>query len=192
MLVISRCLQHETLPPGRLAFHHQHNLRDPARGQAAARQLVENDNVIAIVGMSESGVPTPLAPYFEEQHVPVMSVYSTDPAWSQSPNYFALGSTSLPTTYMAVDILHNVDVTKFAVVACAEFAACTNEPPLRDRAGELGMDFSGTVTISASQTDYSAECLRLKGDDVEGAILFVGSAQALTFKSLRRRNKERL
>ena len=45
--------------------------------------------------MSDSASPRVVAPYFEEQDVAVMSVYSTDPAWTDTTHYFALGTTYL-------------------------------------------------------------------------------------------------
>jgi branched-chain amino acid transport system substrate-binding protein len=152
---------------------------DSAKAQAGARDLVETKKVAAIVGFADSVAPSVLQSYFEQQQIPVMSAYSTDPVWAKSPVYFALGQTNVPIVSAMPKMIHDLGAKSWSLVVCAEIAGCSAQANQFKAAGDaLGLDYKGLITVGATEPDYSAECLKMKGQGVQGAFLALASATA--------------
>ena len=63
---------------------------DPARAMSAAKELVEQEQVIAIVA-SDSATENAWAPYLQEQHMPVVGSFGfSSEVWGKLYNFFTL------------------------------------------------------------------------------------------------------
>ena len=65
---------------------------------------------------------------------------------------------------------------------CAEFAGCAAGAPLAQTAAQkLGLRYAGTLKVSSSAPDYTAECLGIKSKGVDYVMVGLPSATAMRF-----------
>jgi branched-chain amino acid transport system substrate-binding protein len=149
---------------------------DPAKAQAAAKSLASDPTDVAIV----IGADTVLPSYVDDMRAANIAVVSgtgnTEP-WYTKTGLF-------PTTTDTVSgVKAQVDVAKqfakssvFAQVYCAEIAQCAQANPIiQGEAAKLGMKFV-PLSVSATSTSYTAQCLQLKQSKVDYAQLNISSA----------------
>jgi branched-chain amino acid transport system substrate-binding protein len=149
---------------------------DPATAQSAAKSLVGDSQVVALV----IGADSVLQAYVDgvvSQHVAVVSGTANTAPWYTKAGLF-------PTTTDTVSgITAQVDVGKqygkgkvFAQIYCAEIAQCAQANPIMQaEAAKDGMKFV-TLPISASTPSFTAECLKLQQERVDYAQLNISSA----------------
>jgi branched-chain amino acid transport system substrate-binding protein len=160
---------------------------DPAVAQAAVKELVEEDGIIAMVGSNDQTIQA-WFPLLEDANIPGIGgtcyyafvLCSGPPGGDASPLYFSATTTVPAITDAVVVAAANAGKKDFGGVVCAEVAACAQvETFYKLTAPEVGMEYGGIVKVSASQSDYNAECLKLKQDGVDSAQLAVFETTAV-------------
>src|SRR5437763_6535341 len=108
---------------------------DPNRSVALARRMIEEDKVIAFIGMFAPTTEQALVPLLEEKQVPVISTCGCSPADDTSPMVFPIGpSGDLGTAWAHVVPLLNGNVPaeklqKVGLLYCRDVPSC---PHMRD------------------------------------------------------------
>jgi branched-chain amino acid transport system substrate-binding protein len=131
-----------------------------SKGLEAAKKLIEEDHVIAIVSEA-SQVGEAWAPYVLEKGVPVVGGQGADVPEFTNPDFFPIGP-SLPAVITAqFHISKERGATKMAINYCAEAAACQI---IKGQAEKLvglvpPMEVVTTAKISSTQPNYIATCL---------------------------------
>lgn len=151
---------------------------DPARGLRAARELIEQDRVSAIVG-EVSTVDASWANYVEEKGVPVVGGNPLGVPHSTNANFFPIGSS--PPVWSALFFLdmQKRGLKHIAVMYCAEAQACATFPEAAKagiRAVGAGISVSG-VQVSASSPDFNSQCLAMKNEGADALFAAVTTDQ---------------
>ena len=143
--------------------------QNPSTALQDAKELVEQDHVIAIVG-EISGVDSTWVPWVVSHGIPIVGGASGDPVQGTNPGVFPSGSTLVATTVGT--IAEAKGKKNLGVMYCAETPLCAQFVPLATGVGKLfGLRVTAT-SIAASAPSYAAPCLRFKDAGVDA--LFVG------------------
>ena len=152
---------------------------DPARAQSAVRQMVEKDQVIAMLYPYAIGTLVPVLPYLEEKGIPVLGQMGAETLADYSAAVFQ--------PFMAADkgtawgfvkaILAQTDKRKLGIFWCREVAACQL---VKDGIKKItpfeGVEVVYDTQISFAQPDYTAEVLGAQRAGVEVLITFADIA----------------
>ncbi len=151
---------------------------------SVAKTFLSDDSVDAIF-LTDLVAEGAMVDTFKDTPVAVISGGgSSDLLWSALPNVFQDVSGSNYTIKAYVDQAKAGGATKFGWAACAEVAVCQeNGGKAMDYAESVGLDTSGTQLISASASDYTAECLSFIGDGADSIAFNIGFATGTRFAS---------
>jgi branched-chain amino acid transport system substrate-binding protein len=154
---------------------------DAAKGLAAAKDLVENDKAVALIP-DDPSVDNSILSYTQQAGVPVVGAYAAYPIWNATPNWFPLGIQSFPTSQSAaVKIVKDTGATSVVAVVCAEVAACgAVDGVLKNAAPAASIRYDGVLKVSASQPNYTAECLAMKSKNT--AVIYMGVSSGVSRK----------
>jgi branched-chain amino acid transport system substrate-binding protein len=149
---------------------------DGAAGLAAAQSLVEDQDVIALVGAFNPIAVASALPYLAEQGVAMVNAFPVLPQDYESPVAFPIGQSTVDDVVSSLEVLKANGHDDVALVACAETPACSALGQVMEAEGPgIDVDYGGTVTVSSSATDYIAECLSLQDEGV-GAVWMATAA----------------
>ena len=139
---------------------------DPAKGIQSAKELVEKEKVVAIVGMT-SLTDQAWAKIVDDAKVPVVGGYGPELSFMTDPNFFASGSNSVVATFGMLQEAKKAGATKVGVLYCSESPVCGQINGIGTPfANLLGLGYE-SAAIAATQPNYLAQCLKLKGDGVD-------------------------
>ena len=123
----------------------------------AARELVQQDKVVAIVG-DDSTVDAAWASVVDAAGIPVIGGFSGQVVMEKDPNFFPTGTTVLGQAY---GVLANAQKLggKYALMYCAEAPICAQSVPLvKVFASAQGGSVVLAEAVSASAPNYTAVC----------------------------------
>lgn len=135
---------------------------DPATGQAQVQQLVQTDKVVALVGEADS-TDAAWAAYMTKSGVPVIGGSGLAPDWTTSPDFFQ--TAMIPQQYHRLDAVaaKSVGGKSMTLAVCAEVATCAQAGQIvQPVASKLGITYNGTLEISSTAPNYTAQCLQMK------------------------------
>jgi branched-chain amino acid transport system substrate-binding protein len=139
---------------------------NPAKGLQYAKELIESDHVVAIVG-EESLTTGSWAPYVTGRGVPVVGGLPTDTPFLTSADFYPIGSGLPVVTYGQLQLAKDAGKKMFGTMYCAESPICAQIVPIGKALAKLqGIGFTGEP-ISATSPSYTAPCLALKGQGVD-------------------------
>lgn len=151
---------------------------DPAKALQAAKELIEKEKVVAIVGET-SVADEAFQKYVEGKKVPVVGGLAPEKPFLTSPDFFPSGSSLVVTTYGMIKDAKEAGAKTVGGLYCAESPVCA-------QAGALGDTFSKMLgvtwtdgKISATQPNYTASCLSMKNAGAEGLYIAHNGAVAV-------------
>jgi branched-chain amino acid transport system substrate-binding protein len=140
---------------------------DPTQGLQVAKQLIQQDHVIALVGVL-STTDDSWAKYADSMGVPVIGGDPTYTEFSTDPNFFPIGAGLLVTNYAALKLSAQHGATKIGFMYCAEVPICAQGAALAKVIAPIaGVQVTYAGKFSATATDYTAPCLALKSAGVD-------------------------
>jgi len=151
---------------------------NPSTAISNARQLVDQDHVIAVLDLSEDQEPT-WAAVVDKAGVPVIgqaesTVFGTD------PNFYPTGTTVVPLIWGELKAASLKHVTGLAAFYCAEIASCSQTVPLVTAVGaSVGVKLKYSAKVSSSAPNYTAQCLGAKSAGASGATAVVAGQVGL-------------
>lgn len=164
----------------------------PAKGVAAARELIEQENVAIIFSGIDSPVSLAMLPVFHELEVPYMGVWAAATGITRNeydPNFaFRVSANdNIVDRFLMKHISETYDTEKVGLVLINNPWGESNEQGFNEWAPEYGLEIVGTEKFNDGDTDMSAQLTRLK-DAEAGALLLVANAApgAQMMKSLAR------
>jgi branched-chain amino acid transport system substrate-binding protein len=135
----------------------------PATSVTAVKGMVQNDKVIALVGNHESGVDGAWASYIQSQNIPVVGGVATGTSYSTNPDFFPVTDTNTTGSASYVNAAKLAGKTSSSVAYCAEVPACAQAGGLmKIYTAKLGLSYIPGQPISASATNYTAQCEKYK------------------------------
>lgn len=163
---------------------------DPARAVTVVRDLVQNDEVLAVTGL---GSPTTLAvhDFLTTQEVPNLfpvsaasSLYKPPTEWT-----FIAGPTYTAQAYVSVKYgIEERGVTKLGIMGLNDEAGEDVAAGCQAAAKELGVEVVGRHTFEPSTTDFTAQMSDLRSKGADGVCI----ANPLELTGLELKQAERL
>lgn len=136
---------------------------DPAASVQALRTLVESDHVVALVGVFAQGTEQMWGDYLLAHNVPVVGGVQATSIWTTNPMYF--GVSTGPAIKAQVYLLgpKAEGATKNFGMYCSEISQCADVAnETKSYASKVGVDWVGSVAVSASAANYAPVCLQAK------------------------------
>jgi branched-chain amino acid transport system substrate-binding protein len=136
-----------------------------------AKQLVEGDHVLAIVG-EMSLLDGTWASYAQQHGVPVIGAALFNSTFLTNPDFFATGAENPTMLYGLVDQAKKAGASKIGIMPCAEAPACSQVPGLIAGIGGKvlgGVSVPYDAKITVTQPSYAAQCLAARGSGVSAA-----------------------
>jgi branched-chain amino acid transport system substrate-binding protein len=148
--------------------------QNPARALAAAKKLVEQDKVQAIVG-EMSLVDASWASYVDSKGIPVVGGVPVDAPFMTDPNFFPSGTT-LPVLLLAeVSRAAAAGHKTLGVLYCSETPVCAQLPKIVEALGAQAGLKVVSAQVSQSAPSYTAPCLAFKSKGVTAVFAAVNS-----------------
>jgi branched-chain amino acid transport system substrate-binding protein len=151
---------------------------NPAQALKAAKKLVEQDKVIAIVGQM-SLVDSAFAKYVDQKGIPVVGGSPQQATYFTDPNFFPAGGNT-PASYVgSVELAKQAGQSTFGTLYCAESPVCAQLGPLTQAAAAVvgGVKVS-SGKVAATAPNYTAPCLAMKNAGV-GALTVAHNASVV-------------
>jgi len=135
---------------------------DPAKGLQAAKELVEGEGVVAIVG-TVSVTTQAWADYVSEKGVPVVGGLPGEAPFASNPNFFPSGSSLPIVTYGQMAMAKEAGKSRLGLLYCAESPICGQlEPIVKGLAAVVGDMEVTSGKVAATAPNYTAPCASLK------------------------------
>jgi branched-chain amino acid transport system substrate-binding protein len=152
----------------------------PANAQAAEKKLVDQDNVVAIV--SVSNLETAFDDDAIAKGVPIVAGATNGVDWYTKVGMFQTPTDVLSGLSAQVAVAKQFGkATKFADLYCSEVAACAQaDPPLKAASSKAGIGFTSLAVSSTAPSD-TAQCVQLQQQKVDYAQLNFNSSAASKF-----------
>jgi branched-chain amino acid transport system substrate-binding protein len=163
----------------------------PAQSLAAVKDLILNQHVVAIVGQNESGLEDVWAPFAASEKVPVIGGPANGASWLSNPNMFATAATFVNSSTGLVNLAKKAGEQHISAIYCAELPACATVGQVYTGiTKQVGIGFSGAVSVAVTAANYTSQCLTLKSkgadsvfiaSSIEVGLRFVASCKAQNF-----------
>jgi branched-chain amino acid transport system substrate-binding protein len=156
---------------------------DPATGASRARQLVEQDHVIAVVGSYATASTATFAPYLQQRKIANINAAPNQPVWTQNPVFFPVSMTVPDSVIAKAKVAQVAGAKKWGAFVCAESPACDVSSIWSAVSPKLGLDYVGAQKVAASAPSYATECLKFKQEGV--GYVQVGLPSQVTLRAIR-------
>ena len=140
---------------------------DAATSLTAAKTLIEQDHVVAIVGQQSQNA-APWASYVKSKGVPVVGGNTFDLLDVSNADFFNVGG-NLLSVYYGIAELAKARGPKMGNLFCAEVPACAATTALLNGFGASvgGLSVAYSAKVSATAPDFTAACQGLKGSGAQ-------------------------
>jgi len=140
---------------------------DPAKGLQAAKELVEGEGVVAIVG-TVSFTTQAWADYVSKKGVPVVGGLPGEAPFSSNPDFYPTGSSLPIITYGQIAMAKEAGKSRLGLLYCAESPICGQlDPIVHGLAAAVGDMAVTSGKIAATAPNYTAPCSSLKDAGVD-------------------------
>jgi branched-chain amino acid transport system substrate-binding protein len=155
-----------------------------ANSVTAAKKLVEQDHVIAIVGVLDSGLEGTWAAYVDSKHIPVIGGQATGEAWLTDPNFFPSHLNPANVLLMTAYAAKLANATQYGVAYCSEEPACAQGLTLSKQiAPKAQVTLTGGYPISGTAPNYTQQCLGFKASGTTSVFLALAEPTWVRFMS---------
>ncbi|MGJ3249318.1 MAG: ABC transporter substrate-binding protein [Elainellaceae cyanobacterium] len=164
----------------------------PAKGVAAARELIEQEKVAIVFGGLDSPVSLAMLPVIHELQVPYMGVWAAATGITRNdfePNYaFRVSANdNIVDRFLTKYAKENYDVSNVGLLLINNPWGESNEAGFKEWAPEYGLEIVGVEKFNDADTDISAQLTRLRDAGAEALLLVANAAPgAQAMKSLTR------
>lgn len=150
----------------------------------AAKKLVEEDHVVAFVGVLESGLESTWASYVDSKHIPIIGGEATGAVWLTDPNFFPTHLNPVNGLLMTAYAAKLANATRYGIAYCAEAPACAQAVTLSKQiAPKAQVTLTGGYPIAGSAPNYTSQCLGFKGSGTTGVFLALAEPTWVRFMS---------
>ncbi|MEB3210080.1 MAG: ABC transporter substrate-binding protein, partial [Leptolyngbyaceae bacterium] len=166
----------------------------PAKGVAAARELIEQENVAVVFGGLDSPVSLAMLDVVHELEVPYMGVWAAATGITRNdfdPNYaFRVSANdNIVDRFLTKYVKETYDVSKVGLVLINNPWGESNEQGFKEWAPEYDLEIVGIEKFNDGDTDISSQLSRLKDGGAEALLMVANAAPgAQAMKSLVRIN----
>ena len=165
---------------------------NPAQGLAAVKSLVQEDHVIALVGVHANISEGAWASYVQSAGVPVVGGESDTGVWASNPMFFASGELGTSTLDSEAYLAKAIGKTSFGSINVGQIQDTAPLIALLQQATKkYGVKYAFHTVVSPSAPNYTANCLAAKnsGADVVALNLDPNTLARLTSDCARQQIK---
>ncbi len=152
---------------------------DPAKAQALARRMVEQDKVQAFYTVAAPTTLQAATPYLEQVQVPIIGLCECNPAVDESPMAFqpGIGSTTGLAWAHVAPLVGMSDKRQLSIFYCREVPSCEQSAQgIKRLAAPVGVQVVHETQMSLAQPDYTAEVLSAKNAGADAIIVVADGA----------------
>jgi branched-chain amino acid transport system substrate-binding protein len=167
---------------------------NPAKGVAAARELIEQEKVAVVFGGLDSPVSLAMLPVFHELKTPYMGVWAAATNITRNdfePNYaFRVSANdNLVDKFLLQHAKDKYKVSKVGLILINNPWGESNQKGFEEWSKKLGIQIAGVEKFNEEDTDVTAQLTRLKNSGAEALMLVANAAPAAqVMRSLTRIN----
>ncbi|MCD6360891.1 MAG: ABC transporter substrate-binding protein [Armatimonadetes bacterium] len=160
---------------------------DETEGLAAAKELIENQKVLALVGPSRSGTTLGLIDYIEKAQVPLISCAAAAKITTPVKKWvFKTPQTDKDAVATIYNYLNDKGISRIATITVSNAYGDSGLEELKAQADDAGITITTSEQSQDSDTDMTAQLTRIKGTNPEAVICWgVGPAPALVTKNMK-------
>lgn len=152
---------------------------NPTTALAAAKELVEKEKVIAIVGQA-SAAYTGWSEYITKQKIPVIGGLDTGEPFASDANWFPVGGNAPAGNEGIIKTIKDKGLKTVAFIGCTESPACANTKGIYEGlAKKYDLAFPVGQLLSSALPDYTAICLTLRDAKVDAVTTGFASATVI-------------
>lgn len=154
-----------------------------------ARQLVEGDKVLAIIGPTSTGEGLAVKKYTEESHVPTVMTVGGDAVIAGGkfgPYDWTFKAPQRTATAVAkiYDYLKGKNISKIAVMSSKDAFGQDGLTELKDNAANFGIEILAEETFDPKGTDFSAQAFKLQAAKPQAVVVWtIGPAGSIAAKN---------
>jgi branched-chain amino acid transport system substrate-binding protein len=136
---------------------------DPAQTKSDLKELVEQDNVLAIVGESAAATEPTWSEYIQQQQVPVIGGAGYSANWFTNPMFYPGTTTVVSNVWAQMYAVKNANKNKVASLLCSNSTVCQGAQPLVTAAAkDLDISIVYNQLADANAVSYTPQCLAMK------------------------------
>ncbi|WP_169799190.1 ABC transporter substrate-binding protein [Nocardioides jensenii] len=141
---------------------------DAARSVKMAKDLIDEHNVMAIVGEMDN-LNGLWADYARERGVPVIGAAVFSSVYETNPYFFATGAQTPTQAYGTLAEVEKMGASKVSIMVCAESPTCADNAATLEKLSDLfdGVDVVSNQRIAANAPNYTAACLAARDADAD-------------------------
>jgi branched-chain amino acid transport system substrate-binding protein len=165
---------------------------DPAQGLSAVKSLVQDDHVIALVGVHANVSEGAWASYVQTAGIPIVGGESDTPVWITNPMFFASGEPGTSTLDSEAYLAKAIGKKSFGSINVGQIQDTAPLIKLLEQAtAKYGVNYAFHAVVSPSAPNYTANCLAAKnsGADVVALNLDPNTLARLTSDCARQQIK---
>ena len=154
-----------------------------------ARQLVEGDKVLAIIGPTSTGEGLAVKKYTEEKHVPIIMTVGGDAVIAGGkfgPYDWTFKAPQRTATAVAkiYEYLKGKNISKIAVLSSKDAFGQDGLADLKANAAKYGIEIVAEESFDNKGTDFSAQAFKLQAAKPQAAVVWtIGPAGAIAAKN---------
>ena len=167
---------------------------NPAKGVAAVRELIEQEDVAVVFGGLDSPVSLAMLPVFHELETPYMGVWAAATGITRNdfePNYaFRVSANdNIVDKFLLRYAKEKYNVSKVGLMLINNPWGESNQKGFEEWAKEYNIEIAGTEKFNDEDNDVTAQLTRLKNSGAEALMLVANAAPAAqVMRSLTRIN----
>ena len=156
---------------------------NPAKGVAAARELIEQEDVAVVFGGLDSPVSLAMLPVFHELETPYMGVWAAATGITRNdfdPNYaFRVSANdNLVDKFLLRYARETYNVSKVGLMLINNPWGESNQQGFEEWASEYEIEITGIEKFNEEDSDVTAQLTRLKNSGAEALMLVANAAPA--------------
>jgi branched-chain amino acid transport system substrate-binding protein len=153
---------------------------DASRTASMAKELVERNGAVAIVGAFVALSFDGLKSYAQPAGIPVVGGDGTAAGWFENSMFFSAGTTQSSLNLGYANELVKQGASKIALFYCVELVACSqNNTELQKGAASQGAELVYSTQVSVTTLNFQPQCTNAKNAGAEG-IYMIGDAGMVT------------
>ena len=152
----------------------------------AAKELVEKENVVAIVGPSRSGTTMAVVDYVESAGVPLLSCAAARAITEPVKKFvFQVPPGDADAVVRIYEYMNANDISKIAILTSSSGYGAEGLKQLTEQDADAGIEIVAEESFNEAATDMTAQLTRIKATDAQAVVCWgVGKAPGLIAKNM--------
>ena len=152
---------------------------DDAKAVAAASKLIEQDEVVAIIGATGTGATMAVRGDVQRAGIPQVSMAGgTIIANPVDPLVFQTPWSNTIVVPFTLDFITSQGITKIGLISDTGGFGADGQAVITDAAPEAGIDIASEQTFNPGDTDMTTQLTKIKNSDAEAIVMWTAGSEA--------------